>query len=297
MNEDWLLKLLLGQTNTGAMGAGFTGAAPVNMSAIMNTLQNVAPVMGVMNGAANTVANAAAPAADAASGFSKALPFVVGLGLSAIDTVMSFTEAGKAEDARKAAEREATKQAAEKLRLLEQNNYEALQAPTEAYNKAFMANTAAAANAVDALSQDSRTLIGGVQGVQNATVDANAKQQEQLADRIYNMDVMKAGAATAQNDKLAQFAGEQAQGAQIAAMAAEKAQIAQEQAGLQGIGNLITQGAGMVGTYGKMANPGDNLSGLSSANGNAFLPKKSAGGVDPKMLMALMQLYGNKQLG
>jgi len=226
---------------------------------------------------------------SAASGFSKALPFI-GLGLSAIDTVMSFTEAGKAEDARKAAEREAARQAAEHLRLLEQNRYEALQAPTEAYNKAFMANTAAAANAVDALSQDPRTLIGAVQGVQNSTVDANARQQEQLADRIYNMDVMKAGAATAQNDKLAQFAGEQAQGAQIAAMAAQKAQIAQEQAGLQGIGNMITQGAGMVGTYGKMATNEDNLSGLLSAvSGTGFSKPDATSGIDPNIMAAFAQ--------
>lgn len=288
MNEDWLQQLILGQTNTGAMGSGFTGSTPVNMSAIMNTLQNAGSAITGVSGAANALASTPSAVTGAISGFSKALPFV-GLGLSAIDTVMSFTEAGKAEDAKKAAEREAARQATEKLRLLEQNKYEAIQAPVEAYNKAFMANTAAAANAVDALSQDPRTLISGVQGVQNSTVEANARQQEQLADRIYNMDVMKAGAATAQNDKLAQFAGENAQGAQIAAMAAQKAQIAQEQAGIQGIGNLITQYGAMNGTYGGMATPGDNLLGLSSANGNSFLPKQQYGGIDPNMMAAFMQ--------
>ena len=226
---------------------------------------------------------------DSVSGFSKALPFI-GLGLTAISTISAITGAGKAEDDRKAAQREVDKQTAEHLRLLEQNKYDAIQAPVEAYNKAFMANTAVAANAIDAASQDPRTLIGTAQGIQNSTVEANARQQEQLADRIYNMDVMKAGAATAQNDKLAQFAGEQAQGAQIAAMAAEKAKIAQQQSALQGVGNMITQVGAMNGTYGGMSNPGDNLAGLSSSMSNTMFGKPSTStGFDPNTFMQFMQ--------
>jgi hypothetical protein len=176
---------------------------------------------------------------------SNLFPFI-GLGLSAVSTLMSFSEAGKAADAQRAAQREVERQVAEKKRLLEQDYYEALRVPTEAYDRQFREGTAANAQAVEALSQDPRMLLGGIQGVQEATIEGQAKAREALADRLFSLDAMKAGAATQRNAELAKFAGEQAEGAQIAAMAAEKAKIAQQGQALQGVGNLITQGAGMI---------------------------------------------------
>jgi hypothetical protein len=69
----------------------------------------------------------------------------------------------------------------------------------------------------------------------------------------------KAGVRTGINQNLAKIYSDEAQGAQIAAMAAEKAKIAQQQATLQGVGGLVTQGVGMIGTYGGLANEGDKL--------------------------------------
>lgn len=226
--------------------------------------------LGAISSVGKSAGDAAKTATEAASGFSQALPFI-GLGLSAASTVMSFVEAGKAADAQRAAQREAERQVAEKQRLLQQDYYEALRVPTEAYDRQFREGTAANAQAVEALSQDPRMLLGGIQGVQEATIEGQAKAREALADRLFSLDAMKAGAATQRNAELAKFAGEQAEGAQIAAMAAEKAKIAQQQAAMQGVGNLITQGAGMVGTYGEMATPEDNLLGLTSAvNSSSF---------------------------
>ena len=210
---------------------------------------------------------------DTASGFSKALPFI-GLGLSAASTVMSFVEAGKAADAQRAADKAAAAALVEQKRLQQQNFYEALRVPMEAYDRQFREGTAANAQAIDALSQDQRTLIGGIQGVQEATVEGQAKTREALADRLFNLDVMKAQANTQQADDLSRIAEQEAAGAQVAAMAAEKAKIAQQQAAMQGVGNMITQGAGMVGTYGKMATPEDNLSGLTSAVNSSMLGSK-----------------------
>jgi hypothetical protein len=209
-----------------------------------------------------------------------------GMGLTAISTIMSISEAGKAADAQRAAERAAEQALIEQKRLQQQNFYEALRVPTEVYDRQFREGTAANAQAVNALAQDPRMLIGGIQGVQEATIEGQAKTREALADRLFNLDVMKAGASTQQADQLAQIAADEAQGAQIAAMAAEKAKIAQQQAVLQGIGGLITQGAAQEGTYGGDSNPGDKLQGLL---GGATSNKQSSQGGDADMMKAFAE--------
>ena len=247
-----------------------------------------------LSGAANTVTSVAGPA----TGLAAAMPFI-GLGLTAVSTIMSMSEAGKAADAQRAAQRAAEQALIEQKRLQEQNFYNALRVPTEAYDRAFREGTAANAQAVEALSQDQRSLIGGIQGVQEATVEGQAKTREALADRLYNLDVMKAQASTQQADQLAKIAAEEAQGAQIAAMAAEKAKIAQEQATLQGVGGLITQGVGMIGTYGGMADAGDKLQGLLGGTSFARPAAQPATGfasllqgATPTQLQQIQQILG-----
>jgi len=222
-----------------------------------------------------------------ASGLTKAMPFI-GLGLTGISTLMSFSEAGKLADAQRAAERDAEQALAEQKRLQEQNFYEALRVPTEAYERAFRENTAAGSEVINRLAQDQRSLIGGAQGVQEATIEGQAQNTERLADRLYNLDVMKAQASTQQADDLSKIAADEAKGAQIAAMAAEKAKIAQQQAGLQGIGGLVTQGVGMIGTYGGLANQGDQLQTL--LGGTSFAKPATTAQTDyAKILQGLMQ--------
>lgn len=254
------------------------------------TPQGVVPLMPAITGSLQGLTGslgAAGNLEDGASGFSKAIPFI-GLGLTAVSTLMSMSEAGKAADAQRAAQRAAEQALEEQKRLQEQNFYEALRVPTEAYDRQFREGTAANAQAINALAQDPRMLLGGVQGVQEATIEGQAKAREALADRLYNLDVMKAGAATQQADELSKIAEQEAQGAQIAAMAAEKAKIAQQQATLQGAGNLVTQGAGIVGTYGGMADAGDKLQTL--LGGTSFAKPAATAQTDyAKILQGLMQ--------
>jgi hypothetical protein len=252
--------------------------------------------VGQLNNIVGNAASLGGGVENAMSGFSKALPFI-GLGLSAASTVMSFVEAGKAADAQRAAQKAAEAAAAEQKRLQEQNFYEALQAPTEAYDRQFREGTAMNAQAVQALAQDPRMLLGGLQGVQQASIEGQAQAREALADRLYNLDVVKAQAATQQADDLSKIAADEAQGAQIAAMAAEKAKIKQQAAGLEGVGNLITQGAGMIGTYGKMATPEDRLNMFTSAVGNSSFGGQQKNnslmsmlsGATPEQLQSIMQ--------
>lgn len=272
---------------------GFLGAtpkvSPINANTI-NALKGVGSASG--GGVAGSVQDDIKKIAGEES---SALVPALGIGLTAVSTLMSMSEAGKAADAQRAAERAAEQALAEQKRLQEQNFYEALRVPTEAYDRQFREGTAANAQAVEALSQDQRSLIGGIQGVQEATIEGQAKTREALADRLFNLDVMKAGAATQQADDLSKIAADEAQGAQIAAMAAEKAKIAQQQAALQGIGGVITQGAGMIGTYGGLANQGDQLQTLLGGTSFAKPAAQNTQGIDPKTLMALMQLMGQQK--
>lgn len=233
---------------------------------------------------ANNDASNALKTAGAATSF---VP-ILGLGLTLASTVMSSMEAQKARNAENAAKRDAARAAEEMKRLTAQNEYAAIQVPVQAYERAFREGTASNAEAINALAQDPRTLIGGIQGVQEATIEGQAKNTEALADRLYNDSMTKAGVRAGINQNLAKIAAGEVSGAQIAAMAAQKAKIAQQQAMLQGIGGLITQGTAMIGTYGKKATPEDRLSGLSSSLSNTmFAPKQE------NTTQALMQLIKN----
>lgn len=240
---------------------------------------------------ANNDASKTLAAAGAATSF---VP-ILGLGLTAASAVASVMEAQKAKNAQRAAERDAAKAAEEMKRLTAQNEYAAIQVPVQAYERAFREGTASNAEAINALAQDPRTLIGGIQGVQEATIEGQAKNTEALADRLYNDAMTKAGVRMGINQNLAKIASDEVSGAQIAAMAAEKAKIAQQQAMLQGVGGLITQGAGMIGTYGGVANAGDKLQGLLGGTIFRQPAAQTTQGIDPKMIQAIMQLLGQQQ--
>lgn len=231
---------------------------------------------------------------EGASGLSKALGFLP-LGLSGLSTIMAISEAGKAADAQRAANRASDKALTEMERLQEQNFYEALRAPTEAYDRAFKENTAASSEAINALAQDQRSLIGGAQGVQEATIEGQAKNTEALADRLYNLDLKKAEANTLQADDLSKIAAEKAKGAQIAAMAAEKAKVGQQQAILQGAGGILTQGISQIGTYGGLAGIEDKLQGLLGGTAFSKPSAQSTQGIDPKMIQAFMQFMSQQK--
>lgn len=227
-------------------------------------------------------------AADAASGLSKAMPFI-NLGLTGVSTLMAISEAGKAADAQRAADREKDRLVEEARRLKEQNLYAAVQVPVQAYERQFREGTAANAQAINALAQDPRMLLGGVQGVQEATIEGQAKNREALADRLFNKSMTDAGAGMAINQDLSKLNLDEAQGAQIASMAAEKAKIAQQQAALQGVGGMITQGLGAIGTYGGLATPDDKLQSLLGGTVFQRQSPQASQGIDPKMLAAFAQ--------
>jgi hypothetical protein len=241
-----------------------------------------------VTGTAQGLLGGASALAGPASGLAKAVP-ILGLGLTAASTVMSIVEADKQKAAMREAQREAERKELEAERLKQQNLYAAVQVPVQAYERAYREGTAANAQAVEALAQDPRTLLGGIQGVQEATIEGQAQNTERLADRLYNKAMTDAGAGMAINQDLSKLYLDQAEGAQVAAMAAEKAMIANQQAALQGLGGLATQGMGMIGTYGGLANQGDQLQTLLGGTSFAKPATQNAQGMDPKMMQAFAQ--------
>jgi hypothetical protein len=213
----------------------------------------------------------------------------LGMGLTAASTVMSFIEADKQRAAMREARREAEKKELEAERLKQQNLYEAVQVPLLAFDKQFNNMMAANQQAVTAIKDDPRTLIGAIQDVQNATVQGQSDITDKLSDKIYTDAMTKAGAGMAINQDLSKLYLDQAEGAQVAAMAAEKAMVAQQQAALQGVGGLITQGAGMIGTYGGSADEGDKLQGLLGGTSFGKPATQNAQGMDPKMMQAFAE--------
>ena len=182
MNDlDFIQQLLqLQQNGTGFLGSTtqarqnqFSPISTINTNTI-NALQGVGSASG--GGVAGMTLDSTKDIAGGASGLTAAMPFI-GLGLTGISTLMSFSEAGKLADAQRAAERAAEQALIEQKRLQEQNFYEALRVPTEAYDRQFRENTAANAQAVEALSQDQRSLIGGIQGVKRQLLRDKQKQE------------------------------------------------------------------------------------------------------------------------
>jgi hypothetical protein len=271
--------------------ANSTNAMMPNVQAAMGGLTGVGYTPDSQSNASNLLSGVLQTGGPALSSLGP-WGMAANLGLQAISFAMINSEAGKALDAERAAKREAERLVEDARRRKEQNLYEAVQVPLQAYERAFREGTAANTQAVEALAQDPRMLVGGIQGVQEATIEGQAKSREALADRIYTDAMSKAAAGMAINQDLAKLDLEEAKGAQIAAMAAEKAKVAQQQKALEAAGGIITQGVGMIGPYGGLSNPGDKIQGLLSGTSFEKTGDKSTQGIDPKMLQAFMQLMG-----
>lgn len=177
---------------------------------------------------------------------------LIGIATTGLNIGMSLVEASKQKELQRAADRQAEKSAAEQERLLSQDFYTNLQVPMEAYDKQFAANTAAQQQALSALTEgDPRLLLGGVGKVQAATVDANSDTADNLAEKLYNLDMTQAGAAERANLRLAPLEAERLKGAQEASAAAQMAKVQAQQKALGAGGDLIKGLGAMIPEYSK----------------------------------------------
>ena len=182
------------------------------------------------------------------TGLSTAMPYVQA-GNMVAGGIMNLVEAAAQKDAQNAADRAAREAVAEAKRQQEQNFLGAVQVPTQAYNQALNQATANQMQAVSALQEAGpRELAGGV-GRVNAVANNEINDiTNNLADRLYNLNVAQATEQGQTADALAKLSLAQAEGAQKASMAANLAGM-----GLQK--NAFNAFEGSLDRLGKALNP------------------------------------------
>jgi len=168
------------------------------------------------------------------------------------------------------AERDAEKFVADARKRYEQNAYEGLQVPLEAYRQGMREATAQQQQGIEALRDvGARGVLGGLGGVQAAATKFTQNQQNQMAQDIYRNELLQAQQEARNIESLASLDLAEARGAQAAAGAASfKRDRAREGVfgGLaSGIGAGLTSYASGLGESDKGYKFADVISNLGSS--------------------------------
>lgn len=224
--------------------------------------------------AATTTAGTASTAAGGASAASTALPFV-GLGVNVLQMGMGLMQASEQASAQREAERQAAIATKMRIQQQEQNFFEAMQVPTEAYDRALREGTAQQAQALASLQEgDPRQLLGGVGKVQAAAGDYNAQNRDAMAQQMFELSKLQAQEKMLNADDLAKIYGERAEGAQKAAAASQLAEVGALNSALTGVTDFATRLDAARSEYKKsqampaISNTGANISGVTGTGVN-----------------------------
>ena len=175
------------------------------------------------------------------TGLSTAMPYVQA-GSMVAGGIMNLVEAAAQKDAQNAADRAAREAVAEAKRQQEQNFLGAVQVPTQAYNQALNQATANQMQAVSALQEAGpRELAGGVGRVNAVSNNEINDITNNLADRLYNLNVAQATEQGQTADALAKLSLAQAEGAQKASMAANLANVGLQQNAMNSFGGALSR--------------------------------------------------------
>jgi hypothetical protein len=178
--------------------------------------------------------------AAAAAGWGTAIGAVAG-------GTMGLIEASKQAAAGREAERVAEAAAAKAEQLQETNFLGAVQVPVQAYQQGLNRATANQMQSIAALQEaGSRELAGGIGRVDIVGNEQINEVTNQLADRLYNLDIAQANEAGQTNDAMAKISLERAMGAQKAAMAAQLARTQALGSAVQGFGSALVAGENML---------------------------------------------------
>lgn len=191
-------------------------------------------------------AGASGAASGAAAGTSVMPGWGTAIGAVAGGT-MSLIEASKQAAAKNAADRAAQEAAAKAEQLQEANFLGAVQVPTQAYQQGLKQTTANQMQSIAALQEaDPRVLAGGIGRVDIVGNEQINDVTNQLADRLYNLDVAQANEKGQTNDAMSKISLERAMGAQKASMAAQLARIQALSSGAQSFGSGISAGENIL---------------------------------------------------
>lgn len=198
------------------------------------------------------------------TGLSTAMPYVQA-GTMVAGGIMNLVEAAAQKDAQNAADRAAREAVAEAKRQQEQNFLGAVQVPTQAYNQALNQATANQMQAVSALQEAGpRELAGGVGRVNAVSNNEINDITNNLADRLYNLNVAQATEQGQTADALAKLSLAQAEGAQKASMAANLANVGLKQNAMGNFTGALTRlDKALNPAYGKQEDVTSPLSNIS----------------------------------
>lgn len=211
-----------------------------------------------------------------------------GLGLNVLNIGANLVGASE----QRAAQREAQRQAEVSFKLQkqqqEQNFFEAMRIPTEAYDRALREGTAQQAQSVTALQEgDPRQLLGGVGKVQAATLDYDTQARDAMAKQMFDLQKLQAQEKMLTADDLAKMYESQVTGAQKAAAGADLATTQLLGGALQAGMNIATRIDAPRKEYKQqpvVSNTGANIAGLKSQQPNTFVDFNT--GFSPSSLYA-----------
>ena len=127
----------------------------------------------------------------------------VAAAVSATGGIISLGQAAKQRKAQERAERESERLMQQARQNLQTKFYEQLQVPTEAYDRQFRESTAQQKQSLQALQEsDPRTLAAGVGKVGAVGVAENQKIRENMAERMFQLQQIKAKEMRDINDAL-----------------------------------------------------------------------------------------------
>jgi len=155
---------------------------------------------------------------------------------------MGLVQASQESKAQREAQRQAEIATKMRIQQQEQNFFEAMQVPTEAYDRALREGTAQQAQALASLQEgDPRQLLGGVGKVQAAAGDYNAQARDAMAQQMFDLQKLQAQEKMLNADDLAKIYGERAEGAQKAAAASQLAEVGALSSALTGVTDFATR--------------------------------------------------------
>jgi hypothetical protein len=148
----------------------------------------------------------------------------VAAAVSATGGIISLGQAAKQRKAQERAERESERLMQQARQNLQTKFYEQLQVPTEAYDRQFRESTAQQKQSLQALQEsDPRTLAAGVGKVGAVGVAENQKIREDMAERMFQLQQIKAKEMRDINDALVSLDAGESRTQELRAREARKA--------------------------------------------------------------------------
>ena len=177
---------------------------------------------------------------------------IIGATVAVGTSAASFAQAAKQKSKASQAERDSKQLMQQARARMQQNVYDELNVPLEAYERSFRENTAQQKQGIQALQgADTRTLAAGIGQVGALGVSANEADRLAMGKDLYTLDLEKAKASATIRDELVGMDVGAAKDQLQMQRDAEEAKAAAITSGLEGIGSAVSAVGAAMPTYSK----------------------------------------------